>query len=145
MIAANSIRSSPSRRASAAAKPETTPKQMTGVAARTETVAVERCRVDSSSGKIGGRLVIAVRRLKPSAITPTTSSVCSSRACAVAGRQLLNLGHENLTVPDRDTIRRRAGHIAANQLPACACAYRIATAVPKDAAYDTCGVSPPCW
>ena len=82
-IAANSIRSSPSRRASAAAKPETTPKHRTGVAARTETVAVEMCRVDSSSGKIGGRLAIAVRRLKPSATTPTTSSVCSSRACAV--------------------------------------------------------------
>ena len=82
MIAANSTRSSPSRRASAAAKPETTPKQMTGVAARTETVAPDRPSRVCSSGKIGGRLVIAPRRLKPSAITPMTSSVRSSRTRA---------------------------------------------------------------
>ena len=84
-IAANSTRSSPRRRASAAAKPETTPKQMTGVAARIEIVAPDRPSRSCSSGKIGGRLVIAPRRLKPRAITPMTSSVRSSRTRAGAG------------------------------------------------------------
>ena len=50
MIAANSTRSSPRRRANAAAKPETTPKQMTGVAARMETVAPDRPSWVCSSG-----------------------------------------------------------------------------------------------
>ena len=85
MIAANRTRSSPSRRANAAANPETTPKQMTGVAARIETVAPDRPSRVCSSGKIGGRLVIAPRRLKPSAITPTTSSVRSSLTRAGVG------------------------------------------------------------
>ena len=85
MIATNSTRSSPSRRANAAAKPETTAKQMTGVAARTEIVAPDRPSASCNSGKTGGRLVIAPRRLKPSAITPTTSSVRSSRTDTGAG------------------------------------------------------------
>ena len=46
-----------------AAKPETTPKQMTGVAARMEIVAPDRRRLACSSGKTGGRLVIEPRRL----------------------------------------------------------------------------------
>jgi hypothetical protein len=61
--APSSTRSSPARRASPAEKPETTPKQMTGVAARMETVALDRPRLPCSSGKTGGRLVIAPRRL----------------------------------------------------------------------------------
>ena len=79
IIAPSRTRSSPARLARAAAKPETTPKQITGVAASSETVALDRPRLSCSSGKIGGRLVIAPRRLKPSASTPTTSRVRSSR------------------------------------------------------------------
>ncbi len=45
MSAASSTRSSPSRLLSDAAKPETTPKQMTGVAASTEIVAADRWRL----------------------------------------------------------------------------------------------------
>ena len=83
MSAAISTRSSPSHLLSDAAKPETTPKQMTGVAASTEIAAADRCRLPASSGKTGGRLVIAPRRLNPSAATPTISSACSSgRACS---------------------------------------------------------------
>jgi hypothetical protein len=63
MTAPSSTRSSPARRASVAAKPETTPKQMTGVAASTEITAPDSPRLDCSSGKTGGRLVIAPRRL----------------------------------------------------------------------------------
>ena len=79
MIAPCRTRSSPARLARRAAKPETTPKQMTGVAARMEIVALDRPRLDWSSGKTAGRLVIAVRRLNPRASTPTTSSVRSTR------------------------------------------------------------------
>jgi hypothetical protein len=92
IIAASSTRSSPSRRANAAAKPETTPKQITGVAARMEIVAPDRPSRVWSSGKIGGRLVIAPRRLKPSAITPMTSSVRSSRTRAGVGVALGGAG-----------------------------------------------------
>ena len=63
MLAHSRTRSSPARRARLAAKPETTPKQITGVAARTEIVALDRPRLPCSSGKTGGRLVIAPRRL----------------------------------------------------------------------------------
>ncbi len=63
MLAPNRTRSSPARLARLAAKPETTPKQMTGVAARMEIVAPDRRRLACSSGKTGGRLVIAPRRL----------------------------------------------------------------------------------
>ena len=63
MLAPSRTRSSPARRARLAANPETAPKQMTGVAARMEIVALDRPRLDCSSGKTGGRLVIAPRRL----------------------------------------------------------------------------------
>ena len=79
MIAPSRTRSSPARLARMAAKPETTPKQMTGVAASMEIVALDRPRLVWSSGKTGGRLVIAVRRLNPRASTPITSSVRSRR------------------------------------------------------------------
>ena len=58
-------------------KAETTPKQITGVAASRDSVADDRCRLVCSSGKIGGRLVIAVRRFSPAAATATTSSAIS--------------------------------------------------------------------
>jgi len=63
MTAPSSTRSSPARRASAAANPETTPKQITGVAASSEMAALDRPRLAWSSGKIGGRPVMAPRRL----------------------------------------------------------------------------------
>jgi hypothetical protein len=63
MLATSRTRSSPARLARPAAKPETTPKQITGVAARMEIVALDRPRLSWSSGKTGGRLVIAPRRL----------------------------------------------------------------------------------
>ncbi len=63
MLAPSRTRSSPARLARPAAKPETTPKQITGAAARTEIVAPDRPRLPWSSGKTGGRLVIAPRRL----------------------------------------------------------------------------------
>src|ERR1035438_6108038 len=73
--ATSRIGSSPKRRCSQAAKAETTPKQITGVAASTDSAADDRCSRVPRSGKIGGRLVIAVRRLNPAAATATTSSV----------------------------------------------------------------------
>jgi len=73
--ATSSIGSSPKRRFSQAANADTTPKQITGVAARSDTVAEDRCSRVSRSGKSGGRLVIAVRKLNPAAATATTSSV----------------------------------------------------------------------
>src|ERR1700727_3063403 len=76
--APNSTRSSPNRRLSQAAIPEKTPKQSTGVAASRVMVAEDRCSVDCSSGKTGGRLVIAARRLNARAAIETTSSVASS-------------------------------------------------------------------
>ena len=75
--ATSRIISSPYRRFSQAAKAETTPKQITGVAASRDSVADDRCSWVCRSGKSGGRLVIAVRRLKPAAATATTSSVIS--------------------------------------------------------------------
>src|SRR5215469_1405223 len=72
--AAASTRSSPNLRLSGAPKPEKTPKQRTGIAASTDKLDWEICRADCSSGKTGGSPVIAVRRLKASASTPTTSS-----------------------------------------------------------------------
>ena len=45
MSAASSTRSSPSHLLSFAANPETTPKQMTGVAASREIAAADRCRL----------------------------------------------------------------------------------------------------
>ena len=60
-----------------AAKAETTPKQTTGVAASSDSVADDRCSWSWRSGKSGGRLVIAVRRLSPAAATATTSSAIS--------------------------------------------------------------------
>jgi len=69
--------SSPYRRFSHAAKAETTPKQITGVAASRDSVADDRCSVVCMSGKSGGTLVIAVRRLNPAAATATTSSAIS--------------------------------------------------------------------
>ena len=74
MSAPNSARSSPSRRLSHAASPETAPKHSTGVAASSVTVAEDRCSRVSSSGKTGGRLVMAARRLNASAAIDTTSS-----------------------------------------------------------------------
>ena len=75
--ATSRIASSPYRRFSQAAKAETTPKQITGVAARSDSPADDRCSWACRSGKSGGRLVIAVRRLNPAAATATTSSVIS--------------------------------------------------------------------
>ncbi len=72
--AASRITSSPYRRFSQAAKADTTPKQITGVAASSDSVADDRCSRSCRSGKTGGRLVIAVRRLSPAAATATTSS-----------------------------------------------------------------------
>ena len=77
-MAASSTRSSPSRLLSHAAKAEKTAKQRTGVAASTEIVAVDSPSPSWSSGNTGGRLVIAPRRLNPSAATPITSSARSS-------------------------------------------------------------------
>ena len=48
--AASRARSSPIRRASGAANPDTIPKQMTGVAASTDTTADDRCRRSCNSG-----------------------------------------------------------------------------------------------
>ncbi len=76
--APNSTCSSPSRRLSPAARPETAPKHSTGVAARIVTVADDRCSWLCSSGKTGGRLVMAARRLNPSAMIDTTSRAASS-------------------------------------------------------------------
>ena len=73
--ATSRIGSSPKRRFSQAAKAETTPKQITGVAASSDSVAEDRCSRVPRIGKSGGRLVIAVRRLNPAAATATTSSV----------------------------------------------------------------------
>ncbi len=67
-------RSSPNRRLSGAPAPEKTPKHSTGIAASSDRVAADRCSADSSSGKIGGRLVTAARMLMPSKITPPISS-----------------------------------------------------------------------
>ncbi len=78
MSAPNSTRSSPSRRLSRAARPETAPKHSTGVAARMVTVAEDSPSRVSSSGKTGGRLVMAARRLNASAVIDTTSSAASS-------------------------------------------------------------------
>jgi hypothetical protein len=78
MSAPNSTRSSPSRRFSQAARPETAPKHSTGVAARTVTVAGDSRSRASSSGKTGGRLVMAARRLNASAAIETTSRAASS-------------------------------------------------------------------
>ena len=75
--ATSRIGSSPKRRFSQAAKAETTPKQITGVAARSDSAAEDRCNRVPRTGKSGGRLVIAARRLNPAAATATTSSVIS--------------------------------------------------------------------
>ena len=72
--ATSRIASSPYLRFSQAAKAETTPKQITGVAASSDSAAGDRCSWICRSGKSGGRLVIAVRRLKPAAATATTRS-----------------------------------------------------------------------
>src|SRR6202034_4026821 len=72
--AASRIASSPKRRFSQAAKAETTPKQITGVAASSDSPAEDRCSRVCRSGNSGGRLVMAVRRLNPAAATATTSS-----------------------------------------------------------------------
>ena len=76
--APNRTRSSPNRRLSQAAIPENTPKHSTGVAASTVMVAEDRCSLSCSSGKTGGKLVMAARRLKASAAIDTTSNVASS-------------------------------------------------------------------
>ena len=78
MSAPNSTRSSPSRRLSHAASPETAPKHRTGVAASTVTVAGDSPSRCSSSGKIGGKLVMAALRLNASAVIEMTSSAASS-------------------------------------------------------------------
>src|SRR5579875_2486549 len=75
--ATSRVRSSPNRRFSHAAIPETTPKQITGVAASSDKVADDRCSRAARSGNSGGRLVIAVRRFSPAADTATTSSAVS--------------------------------------------------------------------
>ena len=72
--ATSRIASSPKRRFSHAAKAETTPKQMTGVAASSDSAADDMCSRVPRSGNRGGRLAIAVRRLNPAAATATTSS-----------------------------------------------------------------------
>ena len=72
--AAHSTRSSPNRRLSGAAAPEKTPKHSTGTAASSASVEAETCSADSISGKIGGRLVIAARRLPASTRIATTNS-----------------------------------------------------------------------
>ena len=69
------LRSSPQRRLIQGAKAETAPKQSTGVVASSDSVAGDMSSRAASSGNSGGRLVIAVRRLKPAAATATTSSV----------------------------------------------------------------------
>ena len=51
---------------------------MTGVAASQVIVSEDRCSEDCSSGKIGGKLVMAARRLNASAAIETTSNVASS-------------------------------------------------------------------
>ena len=77
-IRANSrIVSSPNRRFSQAANADTTPKQITGVAASSDSVADDRCSRVCRSGNSGGRLVMAVRRFRPAAATATTSRVIS--------------------------------------------------------------------
>ena len=76
--AASSTRSSPNRRLAGAATGENTPKQSTGTAASAAIAPDGRCRADCSSGKTGGRLVIAARRLNASASRPATSSTGAS-------------------------------------------------------------------
>ncbi len=73
--ATSRTRSSPQRLLIQAAKAETTPKQITGVVASSESTAEDRCSRADRSGNSGGRLVIAVRRFSPAATTATTSSV----------------------------------------------------------------------
>ena len=75
--AASSTRSSPNPRLSGAATPENSPKQSTGTAASTAIDAEDRCSAADSSGKTGGRLVIAARRLIASTMMPTVSSAMS--------------------------------------------------------------------
>lgn len=72
--AASKVISSPNRLFSQAANAEATPKQITGVAASSDSVADDRCSREARSGNSGGRLVIAVRRFSPAAATATTSS-----------------------------------------------------------------------
>ena len=73
--AASRARSSPQRRFSRGAKAETTPKQITGVVASSDSAAEDRCSRVPRSGNSGGRLVIAARRFSPAAATATMSSV----------------------------------------------------------------------
>ena len=87
----SNTRSSPNLRASGAAGIENTAKHSTGVAASSAIVSDERCSVEASSGKTGGRLVIAPRRLNASARMPVTNSAGAQRwppvrAWAGAGR-----------------------------------------------------------
>jgi len=72
--AASRTTSSPKRRFSQAAKAAAAPKQITGVAASSDSPADERCSRTCRSGNSGGRLLIAVRRLNAAAVTATTSS-----------------------------------------------------------------------
>ena len=69
-----STRSSPNARLSGAAIPENRPKHSTGMAASTDWLAADRCSAPCSSGKIGGRLVIAARMLMARTMIPAVSS-----------------------------------------------------------------------
>ena len=71
--AASKTTSSPNRRFSQAAGAAAAPKQITGVAASRDRAADERCSWVCRSGNSGGRLLTAVRRLNPAAVTATTS------------------------------------------------------------------------
>ena len=73
--ATSRMTSSPKRRFSQAAKAAAAPKQITGVAASSDSSADERCNCACRSGNSGGRLAIAVRRLNPAAVTAMTSSM----------------------------------------------------------------------
>jgi hypothetical protein len=66
--------SSPKRRFSQAANAAAAPKQITGVAASSDRAVADRCSRVCRSGNSGGRLLTAVRRLNPAAVTATTSS-----------------------------------------------------------------------
>ena len=61
-------------RLSGAATPENTPKHSTGMAASTDWLAADRCSAPCSSGKIGGRLVMAARMLMARTMIPAVSS-----------------------------------------------------------------------
>src|SRR5262249_25603463 len=67
-------RSSPILRASTGARPEKTAKLSTGTAASAASVPVDSPAACRSSGKTGGRLVIAARRLNETTRMPPVSS-----------------------------------------------------------------------